>query len=63
MTKLQQGYAANAGLQPGDFIREVNGRAVNTVSDLSAILAGSAARNWVVTIERQGQRITARFSV
>ncbi len=63
VTKLQQGYAANAGLQPGDFIREVNGRAVNTVSDLSAILAGPAARNWVVTIERQGQRITARFSV
>ncbi len=63
VTKIGPGYAANAGLQPGDFIREVNGKPVNTVAELNAALTGQAARNWVVTIERQGQRITARFSV
>jgi S1-C subfamily serine protease len=51
----------NVGLQPGDFIREVNGKPVNTVSQLNAALTGQG-RNWVVTIERNGQRITARFS-
>jgi Do/DeqQ family serine protease len=61
VTKIGGGYAANIGLQPGDFIREVNGRAVNTVADLNAA-AKLPARNWVVTIERNGQRITARFS-
>ncbi len=61
VTKIGGGYAANIGLQPGDFIREVNGRAVNTVADLNAA-AKLPTRNWVVTIERNGQRITARFS-
>ena len=61
VTKISGGPAANIGLQPGDFIREVNGKAVNTVADLNAA-ASIQARNWVVTIERNGQRITARFS-
>lgn len=61
VTKIGGGYAANIGLQPGDFIREVNGRAVNTVADLAAA-AKVPTRNWVLTIERNGQRITARFS-
>lgn len=61
VTKIGGGYAANIGLQPGDFIREVNGRPVNTVADLNAA-AKLPTRNWVVTIERNGQRITARFS-
>ena len=61
VTKIGAGYAASIGLQPGDFIREVNGRAVNTVADLNAAIRGQG-RNWVVTIERNGQRITARFS-
>lgn len=61
VTKIGGGYAANIGLQPGDFIREVNGRAVNTVAELAAA-AKVPTRNWVLTIERNGQRITARFS-
>jgi len=61
VTKIGGGYAANIGLQPGDFIREVNGRVVNTVADLAAA-AKIPTRNWVLTIERNGQRITARFS-
>ena len=61
VTKIGAGYAASIGLQPGDFVREVNGRAVNTVADLAAAIKGQG-RTWVVTIERNGQRITARFS-
>jgi Do/DeqQ family serine protease len=61
VTRVGQGYALNAGLRPGDFIREVNGRAVNTVAELAAATAGQG-RAWTVTIERQGQRISARFS-
>jgi Do/DeqQ family serine protease len=60
VTKIGPGGAANIGLQPGDFVREVNGRAVNTVAELNAALTGQG-RNWVVTIERNGQRVTARF--
>lgn len=61
VTRVGQGYALNAGLRPGDFIREVNGRPVNTVAELAAV-AASQGRAWTVTIERQGQRISARFA-
>jgi len=61
VTKIGQGFALNAGLRPGDFVREVNGKAINTVADLNAAVA-KPGRNWTVTIERQGQQITARFS-
>jgi S1-C subfamily serine protease len=61
VTQIGEGFALNAGLRPGDFVREVNGRAVNTVAELNAAVAGQG-RNWTVTVERQGQRITARFS-
>jgi Do/DeqQ family serine protease len=60
VTRIGQGYALNAGLRPGDFIREVNGRPVNTVAELAAAASGQG-RAWNVTIERQGQRITARL--
>jgi Do/DeqQ family serine protease len=53
-------YAATVGLQPGDIIREVNGRQVNTTADLQAII-NSGARGWRVTIQRGGQLITAQF--
>ena len=61
VTRVGQGYALNAGLRAGDFIREVNGRPINTVAELAAATAGPG-RVWVVTIGRQGQRISARFS-
>ena len=61
VTRIGEGFALNAGLRPGDFVREINGRAVNTVAELNAAVAGQG-RNWTVTVERQGQRITARFS-
>jgi len=60
ITRIGQGYALNAGLRPGDFVREINGRPINSVADLNAAVAAQG-RAWNVTIERQGQRITARL--
>ncbi len=61
VSKIGQGFALSAGLRPGDFIREVNGRPIDTVADLAA-LSNGGNRAWTVTIERGGQRITARFN-
>jgi S1-C subfamily serine protease len=52
----------NAGLRPGDIVRQVNGRKIETVRDL-AVAAGTAAPAWQVTIERNGQQITATFRI
>ena len=60
VTKIGQGFALNAGLRPGDFIREVNGKPITTTADLQAA-ANAGAATWTVTIERNGQRITARL--
>ena len=51
--RVQRGsYANRAGLQGGDVILAVNGRAVNTVDQLSDVGRGSE-----VVIQRRGQRI------
>jgi Do/DeqQ family serine protease len=55
-----QGYAGGAGFQPGDLIREVNGKAVQSTRDLAEALK-SGASVWRVTIQRGGQAITAQF--
>ena len=55
-----QTYAASVGLEPGDIIREINGRQVNTTADLQAIVK-AGANGWRVTIQRGGQLITAQF--
>jgi S1-C subfamily serine protease len=49
------------GLQPGDFIREINGQKIDSTADLAAAV-GAPGRSWSVTIQRAGQLITARFS-
>jgi S1-C subfamily serine protease len=49
------------GLRPGDFIRQVNGRTINTTADLAAAVRTSAA-TWNLTIERAGRTITAQFN-
>ena len=60
VTNIARGFAMNAGLRPGDLIRRVNGREINTVRDLTAQL-GQSGGQWQVTIERNGQEITANF--
>ena len=59
VTGVSGGYAARLGLQPGDFIREVNGAPISTVASLAAALA-TPAQTWSITIERNGQTIRAQ---
>ena len=62
VTEIRGGLSVNAGLRPGDLIREVNGRKIGTVADMRAVLAGSG-RQWTVVIDRQGQQISASFNL
>jgi Do/DeqQ family serine protease len=59
--KPGQNFAAQAGFQAGDIIREVNGRAVRTTTTLAAAL--QAAEGWRITVERGGREITASFGL
>jgi Do/DeqQ family serine protease len=61
VTQIGQGFAGSIGLQPGDFIREVNGHPISTTRDLLAILQAPGG-DWSLKIERGGRTITARFS-
>jgi S1-C subfamily serine protease len=61
ITAVSQGPAQMIGLQPGDFIREINGQKIDSTADLAAAV-GTTGRSWSVTIQRAGQLITARFS-
>ena len=60
VTGIGRGFAMNAGLRPGDIIREVNTRKIGSVKDLATVVAAPASA-WKVTIERGGQQITAQF--
>ena len=55
-----RGFAMNAGLRPGDLIREVNGRKITSVADLAAAVAQGGGA-WRVMIERGGEQISAQF--
>jgi len=59
---IKGGLSNRVGLEAGDLVREVNGRPIATVSDLVLALA-QPAKSWTVTIERRGQKITARFRI
>ncbi|HEV2365908.1 MAG TPA: Do family serine endopeptidase [Caulobacteraceae bacterium] len=61
VTNVEGGIAATVGIQPGDFIRAINGRPVTTTAELAAALAASRGA-WTLTIERGGRTITAEFS-
>jgi Do/DeqQ family serine protease len=54
--------AAEAGIQPGDIVVAVNGRAIGATAQLQAALAAGGDA-WRVTIRRGGQQITADFSL
>ncbi|MFN3228541.1 MAG: Do family serine endopeptidase [Asticcacaulis sp.] len=55
-----RGYAAGAGLRPGDLILEVNGQKITSTRGLQDSLSRTVPQ-WEIAIERQGQRITGRF--
>jgi Do/DeqQ family serine protease len=61
VAKVEGGFAQTLGLQPGDFIRQINGRAINTTADLAAAVKTPAGA-WTLTIERGGRTITAQFN-
>jgi serine protease Do len=55
ITKIKRGTIANRlQFQPGDVIVKVNSRAVASVVDLKALLAGSE-KSWAITIRRAGE--------
>jgi S1-C subfamily serine protease len=59
VTTAGQGVAAQAGFQPGDIIRGVNGSVVTSVADLVADL--NNGEGWRITLQRGQQQITAQF--
>ena len=60
ITKLTNGYAAQAGFQPGDIIRQVNGQAVTSTAALATAMRPSVG-GWRMVIERGGRRISVSF--
>jgi Do/DeqQ family serine protease len=62
VSSVAGGYAESLGLQPGDFIRQINGQSIQTVAGLAAVLQ-SPARSWSIVIERGGQTITAQVRI
>ena len=64
VTRVTGGFAANLGVQPGDFIRQINGQGVDTTAQLAgALAAGTASGVWTVVIQRGAQTITAHVRV
>ncbi len=60
ISAVGRGFAVGAGFRPGDLIRSVNGSRIGNVRDLNAALE-TPARGWQITLERNGQTITANF--
>jgi S1-C subfamily serine protease len=54
-------FAAQAGFQPGDIVREVNGEPIRSTAALAEALR--AARSWRLVIERGGRRISVTFGL
>jgi Do/DeqQ family serine protease len=61
VSKVDGGFAQNLGLQPGDFVRSINGRTVSTSAEAAAAVAQPSS-GWRLTIERDGRLIQAQFS-
>lgn len=57
VTKTGDGIAAQQGFQPGDIIRQVNGRAITNTAGLAAALAQPVGGGWRLVVERGGRRI------
>ena len=62
IVKLEDGFAVRQGFQPGDIIRQVNGRAITSTAVLAEALTG-AQRGWRIVIDRKGQRISVDFAM
>jgi Do/DeqQ family serine protease len=60
VSEIRGGLSVNAGIRPGDLIKQVNGRPIATVADLRAALQ-SRTRTWSIVIDRNGRQIAATF--
>ena len=58
VSSVAGGYAASF-LQPGDFIRQINGQNITTVGQLAALLA-APGNAWTIVIQRGGQTFTVQ---
>ena len=58
VTSLASGYAATF-LQPGDFIRQINGQNIATAGQLAALLA-APTNAWTIVIQRGAQTFTVQ---
>ena len=52
--------AAAAGFRPGDLVVAINGRRVETFSDMQRIVSGAAGQALQVTVERNGQQLALK---
>lgn len=50
--------AAAAGLQQGDLIQAIDGRAIESWEELAAIIGASGGRDLTLTVNRDGERLT-----
>ena len=55
---VSESPAAAAGFKPGDLLRSVNGRAIESWSEIEEIEAISAGRVLAIEVERAGTRLT-----
>jgi Do/DeqQ family serine protease len=62
VTKVSGGIAAMVGLQPGDIVRQVNGRTVASTRDLQDALNAAQGR-WALAIQRGGQVMSVQFTL
>lgn len=63
ITNCTSGYAAeNAGIQPGDVIKAINGKTVRRQSDINKIVSSSKGEELTVIINRGGQDIEYKMS-
>ncbi|HEY4031943.1 MAG TPA: Do family serine endopeptidase [Caulobacteraceae bacterium] len=60
ISEIRGGLSVNAGVRPGDLIKQVNGKKIATVADLRAALQ-DRTRTWSIVIDRNGQQIAATF--
>ena len=59
ITKIEDGVAAGLGLQPGDVIKEVNGKVVTSTAELQGQLAAGGS-SWRFVVMRNGQVMKAQ---
>jgi Do/DeqQ family serine protease len=60
ITNIGRGFAMNAGFRPGDIVRAVNGREVASTRELATALTDRVPA-WQITIQRNGQLVTATY--